>query len=61
VAALAGVRCPASLAAARGTLNRARPPELLSAIIHHRGQLSVYLRLNHTPVPSIAGPSTDEQ
>jgi uncharacterized damage-inducible protein DinB len=29
-------------------------------IIHHRGQLSVYLRLTDTPVPSIYGPSADE-
>ncbi len=30
-------------------------------IIHHRGQLSVYLRENNIPVPSIYGPSADEQ
>lgn len=30
-------------------------------IIHHRGQLSVYLRLNDIPVPSLYGPSADEQ
>lgn len=29
-------------------------------IIHHRGQLSVYMRLNDIPVPSIYGPSADE-
>src|SRR5262249_18355282 len=29
--------------------------------IHHRGQLSVYLRLNDVPVPSIYGPTADEQ
>jgi uncharacterized damage-inducible protein DinB len=29
-------------------------------IIHHRGQLSVYLRLNDIPVPSLYGPSADE-
>lgn len=28
--------------------------------IHHRGQLSVYLRMNAIPVPSIYGPSGDE-
>lgn len=28
--------------------------------IHHRGQLSVYLRLNNIPVPAIYGPSADE-
>ncbi len=30
-------------------------------LIHHRGQLSVYLRLNNIPVPSCYGPSADEQ
>lgn len=29
-------------------------------LAHHRGQLSVYLRLNDTPVPSIYGPSADD-
>lgn len=33
---------------------------LLSHTIHHRGQLSVYLRLLDVPVPSIYGPSADE-
>ena len=28
--------------------------------VHHRGQLSVYLRLNDIAVPSIYGPSADE-
>jgi uncharacterized damage-inducible protein DinB len=28
--------------------------------IHHRGQLSVYLRLQDVPVPAIYGPSADE-
>jgi uncharacterized damage-inducible protein DinB len=28
--------------------------------IHHRGQLSVYLRLNDVPVPAMYGPSADE-
>ena len=32
---------------------------IVSHIIHHRGQLSVYLRLNDIPVPSIYGPSAD--
>jgi uncharacterized damage-inducible protein DinB len=32
----------------------------LNHIIHHRGQLSVYLRLNNVAVPSIYGPSADE-
>jgi uncharacterized damage-inducible protein DinB len=33
---------------------------VLSHVIHHRGQLSVYLRMNDVPVPSIYGPSADE-
>lgn len=33
---------------------------LVNHMIHHRGQLSVYLRLNDVPVPSIYGPSADE-
>jgi uncharacterized damage-inducible protein DinB len=33
---------------------------VLSHLIHHRGQLSVYLRLNDVPVPPIYGPSADE-
>jgi uncharacterized damage-inducible protein DinB len=33
---------------------------VLNHVIHHRGQLSVYLRLNDVPVPSIYGPSADE-
>ena len=32
----------------------------LAHVIHHRGQLSVYLRLNNVPVPAIYGPSADE-
>ena len=34
---------------------------VLSHLIHHRAQLGVYLRLNDVPVPSIYGPSADEQ
>lgn len=33
---------------------------VLNHLIHHRGQLSVYLRLLDIPVPSIYGPSADE-
>ena len=33
---------------------------VLNHLIHHRGQLSVYLRLNDVPLPSIYGPSADE-
>lgn len=32
----------------------------LNHLIHHRGQLSVYLRLNDVPLPPIYGPSADE-
>jgi uncharacterized damage-inducible protein DinB len=32
----------------------------ISHFIHHRGQLSVYLRMLDIPVPSIYGPSADE-
>jgi uncharacterized damage-inducible protein DinB len=34
---------------------------LLSHSIHHRGQMSVYLRLREIPVPAIYGPSADER
>lgn len=33
---------------------------VLNHMIHHRAQLGVYLRLNDIPVPSIYGPSADE-
>jgi uncharacterized damage-inducible protein DinB len=33
---------------------------VLNHTIHHRGQLSVYLRLNDVSVPAIYGPSADE-
>lgn len=29
-------------------------------LIHHRGQLTVYMRLNEIPVPAVYGPSADE-
>lgn len=32
---------------------------LMNHLIHHRGQLSVYLRLNEVPLPSIYGPTAD--
>jgi uncharacterized damage-inducible protein DinB len=35
--------------------------ETFTHLAHHRGQLTVYLRLNDVPVPSIYGPSADEQ
>jgi len=32
----------------------------INHLVHHRGQLTVYLRLNDIKVPSIYGPSADE-
>lgn len=32
---------------------------ILSHIIHHRGQLTVYLRLRDVPLPSLYGPTAD--
>jgi len=29
--------------------------------VHHRGQLTVYMRMNDIPVPSIYGPSADDR
>ena len=34
--------------------------QTISHMAHHRGQLSVFLRLKDIPVPSIYGPSADE-
>jgi len=33
----------------------------MNHLVHHRGQLSVYLRLLDVPVPGMYGPSADEQ
>lgn len=33
---------------------------VMNHIIHHRGQLSVYLRLKDVPLPSIYGPTADD-
>ena len=33
----------------------------MNHLLHHRGQLSVYLRLLHIPIPGMYGPSADEQ
>jgi uncharacterized damage-inducible protein DinB len=33
---------------------------LIDHLIHHRGQLTVYLRLRNVPLPPIYGPSADE-
>ncbi len=34
---------------------------VMNHMIHHRGQLSVYLRLKNIPLPPIYGPTADEQ
>lgn len=34
--------------------------DTFSHLAHHRGQLTVYLRLNDIPVPSVYGPTADE-
>lgn len=33
----------------------------INHLVHHRGQLTVYLRLKEIPVPSIYGPSADDK
>ena len=43
--------------APRGTVVR----QHINHLIHHRGQLSVYLRMVDVPVPSIYGPTADEK
>jgi len=35
--------------------------DTLNHLAHHRGQLTVYLRLTGQPVPAIYGPSADDQ
>ena len=34
---------------------------VMNHMIHHRGQLTVYLRLKNVPLPSVYGPTADEQ
>ena len=34
--------------------------QTINHLVHHRGQLSVYLRLQDVPLPSIYGPTADE-
>jgi uncharacterized damage-inducible protein DinB len=34
--------------------------QTISHLVHHRGQLTVYLRLLDVPIPSIYGPTADE-
>lgn len=45
------------LTAPRGTMVRSH----ISHLSHHRGQLTVYLRLLDVPIPSIYGPTADER
>ena len=45
------------MAAPRGTVLRMH----LNHLVHHRGQLSVYLRLVDAPLPPIYGPTADER
>jgi uncharacterized damage-inducible protein DinB len=33
---------------------------VLNHLVHHRGQLTVYLRLQDVPVPAVYGPTADE-
>ncbi|HET7295179.1 MAG TPA: DinB family protein [Vicinamibacteria bacterium] len=35
--------------------------DTLAHMAHHRGQLTVYMRLNDAPVPSVYGPSADDR
>ena len=33
---------------------------IMNHMVHHRGQLTVYFRMNDVPVPALYGPSADE-
>jgi uncharacterized damage-inducible protein DinB len=44
------------MTAPRGSTTR----QHINHLVHHRGQLSVYLRLLDVPIPSIYGPTADE-
>ena len=33
---------------------------VLNHLVHHRGQLTVYLRMQNIPIPALYGPSADE-
>ena len=35
--------------------------QTVNHMVHHRGQLTVYMRMNAIPIPSIYGPSADER
>lgn len=43
------------------TTKRKRLESTINHLVHHRGQLTVYMRLNEIAVPSIYGPSADEK
>jgi hypothetical protein len=45
------------LRATRGEVVR----QTISHLVHHRGQLTVYLRMLDVPIPSIYGPTADEK
>jgi uncharacterized damage-inducible protein DinB len=48
---------------ARVVMEQPRPvviADTLTHLAHHRGQLTVYLRLNGVAVPSVYGPSADD-
>jgi uncharacterized damage-inducible protein DinB len=45
------------ITATRGVIVR----QTISHLVHHRGQLTVYLRLLDVPIPSIYGPTADEK
>jgi len=35
--------------------------QTINHLVHHRGQLTIYMRLKNIPVPSIYGPSADDR
>jgi len=43
------------------TTKRESLESTINHLVHHRGQLTVYMRLNDIPVPSIYGPSADSR
>src|SRR5882762_9474688 len=49
-----------SLKKGREVLQKTTDDRVLNHMAHHRGQLTVYLRLNDEKVPAIYGPSADE-
>jgi len=43
------------------TTRRASMESTINHLVHHRGQLTVYMRLNDIDVPAIYGPSADDR